>query len=554
MGGHVILAHRQQGQSLVLASLLLMVAAIVLLLMFNTAQLTRSKMELQNTADATAYSVATIAARDYNFSAYMNRAMVANQVAAAQMVSLTSWFRFTGQTIDNVAAICAPIPGLDAICIAMAEAYNTFEQVFEESVFPVIVKVLHYWMNALSDLQMVFHYGNIEAIAQNLFYSGSTVQTGVLTLNDPDVRLLAWPDKSGDIPGELYRLAILIKDAGDWWKFTSRYEQSAPEMSRFAEVTSGSVDDFTNSRSWDLGGKVFDTDWIMDHLPKWLQDAIKFLLPVHISASIDLSLKRRGGTELKQVDDQYSWSAADTLMGEGEAEIDVEVICGIKWCKGWLGIPYPCGFNYCHIPFHQKLDIPFGWGAGYSTAQGDSTPGEKIFHSDLGDAQYGGAAAGAARPTFELAVGEYGETPLASYGGLLPYYDVSKPGDAATHVHDGPQLTIVVSKDLDKVRTAARAGYGAPAKGLGPFGLDNLRLEEPAATDAMYAISKGKLHFALSSQYSNLFSPFWEAKLADTTDQERLLAYETLFGWKELLGVSASPATDTSGLGSYAPQ
>jgi len=549
----VSVARRQRGQSLVLASLLLMVVAVVLLLVFNTAQLTRSKMELQNTADATAYSVATIAARDYNFTAYMNRAMVANQVAVAQMVGLASWFRFTGQTLDNITALCAPIPGLDAICAALDEVYNDFEEFFVASVFPVVVKVLNYWMTALSDLEMVFHLGNIEAIAQNLLYSGSTVQAGVLTLNDPDARLLAWPDKSGDIPAELYRLAILIKDAGDWWKFTSRYDDTKPEMDRFADVTRDSVDDFTKSRDWYLGNKVFDTDWILKHLPDWLRKLIEDLLPIHISASLDLGLNRKGGTELKQVNDKYSWSAADTLMGDGEAKIDVRYPCGIKWCtKCWHHIctVYPCGVKYCDIEFDQHLDIPLGWGAAYSTSPGDATPGEEIFHADLNDSQYGGAAAGAARPTFEVAVGEYGEEPLASFGGLLPYYGVT---DTAAKTDDGPQLTIVVSKGLDKVRTASQVGFGAPAGGTGPFGLDNLRLEEPSGTDAFYAISKGKLHFGQSGQYSNLFSPYWEAKLADTTDDERTLAYETLFGWKSLLSKPSASPSGSGGLSAYAP-
>jgi hypothetical protein len=467
------------------------------------------------------------------------------------MVGLTSWFRFTGQTIDNISALCAPIPGLDASCVAIAEVYNDFEQVFEKSVFPVVMNVLHYWMTALSSLQMAFHYGNIEAILQNLFYTGSTVQTGVFALNDPDARLVAWPDRSGDIPGELYRLAILIKDAADWWKFTSRYNDSQEEMGRFAEVVRESVDDFSKSRSWYLGGTVFDTDWIMKHLPKWLRDIINALLPVHISASMDLGLSRKGGTELKQVNEKYSWSAADTLMGDGEAKIKVEIVCGIKWCK-WHGIPYPCGFHYCGKTFDEHLDIPLGWGAAYSATSGDETPGEQIFHSDLDGNQYGGAAAGAARPTFELAVGEYGETPLASFGGLLPYYDISKPGDPATHSHEGPQLTIVVSKDFAKARTAAQAGFGAPAGGTGLLGLGSLRLEEPSGADKLYSVAKGKLHFGLSDQYSNLFSPFWEAKLADTTDNERLLAYETLFGWHDLL---ASPpfAANPGRLENYEP-
>lgn len=551
------LACRQQGQSLVLASLLLMVAAVVLLLMFNSAQLTRSKMELQNTADATAYSVATIAARDYNFTAYMNRAMVANQVAVAQMVGLSSWFRFTGQTLDNVTILCEPIPGLDVICTTLDATYNEFNTVFQETVIPIAINVLSDWLTILSNLEMVFHLGNVEAIAQNLLYGGGAgLQAGVLKLNDPDASLLKWPDKSSDIPADLYQLAILIKDAADWWKYTSRYDGSKDlDQSRFADVTSASRDGFSNERSWYLGGTVFNTNWILDHIPSWLKDIIEDLLPVHISASMKLGLSRKGGTELKQVSDKYSWSAADTLMGDGDVKIEVEYPCGVKMCKScWHGICawYPCGIEYCSKDYDEHVDIPFGWGASYVTATDDTTPGEEIFHSGLDDKQYGAAAAGMARATFELAVGEYGEEPVGRFGGLQPYYDVSKPGDASTHTNDGPQFTIVVGKDLDKVRTASRAGFGAPANGVGPFGLSSLRLDEPSGVDTFYAISKGKLHFSRDDQYSNLFGPYWEAKLADTSDLERLLAYETLYGWKDLVNTARSSPGNLGGLGPYA--
>lgn len=54
------------------------------------------KRQLQNAADATAYNISTLEARDLNFSAYTNRSMVANEVALAQMVSLMSQADMTG--------------------------------------------------------------------------------------------------------------------------------------------------------------------------------------------------------------------------------------------------------------------------------------------------------------------------------------------------------------------------------------------------------------------------------------------------------------------------
>ena len=79
------------GQALVPALLFLLIGCIGLYVAFNSFQMTSAKIKLQNTADAAAYSAAVLQARDYNFSAYTNRAMVANQVTAAQVVALKSW-------------------------------------------------------------------------------------------------------------------------------------------------------------------------------------------------------------------------------------------------------------------------------------------------------------------------------------------------------------------------------------------------------------------------------------------------------------------------------
>ena len=84
---------RQRGQALAFIGVTTVVVLLGLLLLYNVAQLTTQKMKLQNTADAAAYSGAVTEARDYNFTAYANRAMIANQVAVAQIVGLRSWAR-----------------------------------------------------------------------------------------------------------------------------------------------------------------------------------------------------------------------------------------------------------------------------------------------------------------------------------------------------------------------------------------------------------------------------------------------------------------------------
>ena len=70
----------QRGQALVMTLLFGAVAGLAVLFMFNSSQLANTKSQLQNADDAGAYSAATLQARDHNFSAYTNRAIIANQV------------------------------------------------------------------------------------------------------------------------------------------------------------------------------------------------------------------------------------------------------------------------------------------------------------------------------------------------------------------------------------------------------------------------------------------------------------------------------------------
>ncbi len=85
---------RQSGQVIILVAILALALLLAGLLVYNVGRMNLVRTRLQDTADSASYSSAQVMARAYNFTAYSNRAMVANQVAIAQMVSLASWSRF----------------------------------------------------------------------------------------------------------------------------------------------------------------------------------------------------------------------------------------------------------------------------------------------------------------------------------------------------------------------------------------------------------------------------------------------------------------------------
>lgn len=59
--------------------------------LYRTGRITSDKMAMQNAADSMAYSISTVEARDLNFAAYLNKAMVANEVAIGQAIGMASW-------------------------------------------------------------------------------------------------------------------------------------------------------------------------------------------------------------------------------------------------------------------------------------------------------------------------------------------------------------------------------------------------------------------------------------------------------------------------------
>ena len=87
--------------ALVLAVVLLFAGCLGLFFMFSTGQLAATRQRLDNAADASAYSAALWRARVMNYHAYSNRAIVAQEVAIAQAVTLVSWARYFDQFTGN---------------------------------------------------------------------------------------------------------------------------------------------------------------------------------------------------------------------------------------------------------------------------------------------------------------------------------------------------------------------------------------------------------------------------------------------------------------------
>lgn len=125
---------KQSGQAMVFVYFFIVVVIIGVLILFNSGQLTRQKMEVQNAADAAAYSAAVLSARYMNYAAYTNRAMIANEVAIGQFSAFDSWSRRyglagSGSTLSIVALKAIPFSrgfgeGLQKVFGVMDKIYS----------------------------------------------------------------------------------------------------------------------------------------------------------------------------------------------------------------------------------------------------------------------------------------------------------------------------------------------------------------------------------------------------------------------------------------------
>jgi hypothetical protein len=232
------------------------------ILVFNVGQVVNDKIKLTNAADAAAYSAALWEARSLNFQAYLNRAMVANEVATAQLVSLRSWSQYVGRLTSNADQVTRYIPPLAGPMRALAQGWGRINDGVQRTL-PAMESALSQWnTRALATAQSVAHQ-------QALLVAADLVQQ-VSVANEPRAQVSN-------------ATRLLQARNGEIWqhRFTARYQRGGGDLRRFTRLLADSRDGFTRSRRNDL----------------------PISLPV-------LSMPRRGGTDLLG---ENSWRAVDTL-------------------------------------------------------------------------------------------------------------------------------------------------------------------------------------------------------------------------------------------------
>ncbi|KQQ91781.1 pilus assembly protein TadG-related protein [Massilia sp. Leaf139] len=488
------------GQALILCLLLAGAAALACLLLFNSGMLANTKTQLQNAADAGAYSGAVMLARDHNFSAYANRAMVANQVAVAQLISLQSYLEDAASTRnrmnDRVQSDQARIPvaapawfAIRAIPPPLAiTSVNTAYRQMSATAVQSIDKLIR----AFEKAQQTHH--------------AVTADSVMLVVDD----VVKQNDAQAGVSTGAFQLGTTVAQR-DKWRNDYTKEHSANDNSnaanRFANVV-------VNAESTD----EFVRDRRSTPLPRWTSATKASYCKGGRPLWTTFSFKHRGGTLLSA--DKKRWLALDATQGSGSY--------GCLYMIGKVPVPV---FRSLRDP--SRTHGQGGSGGAVAGRGGPYNDRNGFSGNPAAARQYGGALTGVPTPAGRRYRNGPGTT-LDAQGGLQPTYrdiaDFIKPANQSFELNGGQMpLTIEVERGQASVRTSSTFLGGAT----------NIRLDPQMKGSSMRTLSSAHAFFYRPNRDSSaftrtgwkradnrtemasLFNPYWQARLRDRTEGER---------------------------------
>jgi len=217
-----VLQLRQRGQVMALGLAMLIMSAAGLFFMFDSAQVVTNKARLVNAADASAYSAAAWRARVFNYVAYSNRAIIAQEIAVAQAVTLDSYAHYFATFAESVDTLANFWPPLKAFTEAMKEAAKIAREVTTKAAG---AEILLRDAPKVGYKALLQHSQQLMVNAGNEF-GGSAVANEVAKTTDKRFFAFVLPD------GQVYK------------NFTKQYK-SKSERKRLQRVVLDTLDPFT---------------------------------------------------------------------------------------------------------------------------------------------------------------------------------------------------------------------------------------------------------------------------------------------------------------------
>ncbi len=455
---------KQHGQVLPMGLALVVLGLLGAFMLFNTGQLASEKMRLANAADAAAYSGALWQARALNYQAYANRAMVANQVAVAQAVSLQSWFTYAAVASQTVATITSLIPGVNLGTTATERAMTAAGPVVAASTNAMIT-VSNAAITALSASQSVMHYAamvNTEEVIDTV-------------AKESDSRFYA---------DSAYGIGELLSRAYLWSTFTDRKtKRDKTAVEERQEIIMASRDEFTRDRDWTL----FDY---------WIPGPGLILYKVI----------REGDTRLVKNETargvEWEWVAKDSLSLHAR-------------------LPVPDFFDSF---VDTEVEVPTAWASAYANSNSSrqrilpcrfSTRGEcSRFTDDNRDAE---KLADRNIPGLRAA---QSLIPKYGYGGVRNFWVLSD--FSRDDVDARLKVRVEVSLPADTLREADDFTSGDQLSS--PVIVAGNTVSSVSVADVYY--KRPRHHFLSRSERekANAYNPYWQVQLAPVSASERNIA------------------------------
>lgn len=493
----------QRGQAMVFATVIMVVILLALLSMYSVGQLTTQKMKLQNTADAVAYSAAVVQARDLNFASYMNRAMIANQVAVGQMVSMAGWVRNADDTFNGpYSSIGRTLASFSPMAFMWNTPVNVMGKVAKQarsaldSALPLAVKVVDGLIKGFSLASKVYHLATTVTIFETV--------NEVKSANDPDAAF--------STAGIVTATATTLQHVNFASSLDPTTNKDGPQ--RFAKVVDASSDLFYKNRT--LPSPVRLTPSLLD----FARLGMFGFGPV-------VMLQFHSGGSTMRSNNMKSFVSADATGMFVIMCLTIPI----------LGIPLPILIPLPPLPNGAGAAGAGNFPKNVLTTVGSGYVEHRNAMNDGGDSwaavDYGAAYFNpmTAIPYWIKAAQGPGAT-MDANGGLQSYMDIkanvsgAAANQATTSANQndaGPAFMIEVERESSSISTSSSDKFK-----IGGGSTGQLAFEDTAISKKLRAMSSAQAYFSRPkslfprmaessadgrTEYGSLYSPYWQARL-----------------------------------------
>jgi hypothetical protein len=226
-----------RGQALVWFLALLATGLASLFAVYNVGQVSVAKQKAVNAADAGALAGAAEQARLLNLMAYGNRAMVATDALAAQMVSLDAWLQYVHTATRNLGTVSQLVPYVGQVVghvlQQVSQQIGRVESVYGTQALPAAVAGFEGLKRALARSSEVAHQAGgplANAAAANVVAAHRTVPRDAARAESAPVVLGG----------------VFAVNEQAWRDFSVLY--AGDDRQRTRQVVRDSLDDFTVAR------------------------------------------------------------------------------------------------------------------------------------------------------------------------------------------------------------------------------------------------------------------------------------------------------------------